>query len=323
MSHPNPLQDTVVPLPYVRYSYTQRCWTNGPSKPKQLRIEDLPSHIGLVTWNVDMSWSDTPGRLWCALNFLQGEIFKCPQGTMPRPCAVLLQEVAPAAFAALLAHPWVCAQFYVLPPGPGFWPPGATYGAVTLVSRNLRVARGLAVAYGGSRMQRTALVTDVLVGVGAGPARQARALRIVNTHLESLAAGAEQRAQQLWTLARWLHDREVVGAVAGGDMNAIAPTDDAHVRRNRLRDAWDDVPARSRGYGATWGFQSRRKTDVQHAPGRLDKFLYRPGSAFKIAGPWIIGEGLRTAGGEWVSDHYGLVCRVNMEGDDGAAGAEG
>ena len=62
--------------------------------------------------------------------------------------------------------------------------------------------------------------------------------------------------------------------------------------------------------GFTWGYQER--DPGRFPPGRLDKILYLPRRGYKMDPPERIGVGLKTGGGAWVSDHYGLDSTLRL-----------
>ena len=216
------------------------------------------------------------------------------------------------------------------------WPRGAWYGygTVTLVARSTMLTASACVHFGESEMGRNALVTDVLF---AGAEPNARVVRVVNTHLESLPVGAQRRAVQLGTIARLLRwagggtESVAVGGIVGGDMNAIVRSDGMIPEQNGLVDAWEErrrwdrrgVPVGLEGGdgdgdgeedededGVTWGHQP----PSEFPPGRLDKILYTDSDAFEVKDIRKLAIGLQTPTPEgridWVSDHYALLCRV-------------
>ncbi|KAH9972859.1 Endonuclease/exonuclease/phosphatase, partial [Lactifluus volemus] len=279
--------------------------------------------LTLVTWNVDFMMPNASSRLTAALDYLQYRVFPGSECGQPPPCIILLQEIKAGDFSTLLAHPWVREWFAVVPGSANDgWPRGATYGTVTLVARNesMPLAGSTCVHFGGSRMARNALVTDVLLrGAGSG----GRVLRVVNTHLESLPEGTPQRIVQMGVIAGLLKKAGMLGGIVGGDMNAIAVSDETLAEKNGLMDARkgdDDVGAAEEDDddnddndddgGVTWGYQPR----TRYPPGRLDRILYtmNEDGDLKIENVRRIAVGLEMPGGvgRWVSDHYGLACQV-------------
>lgn len=267
-------------------------------------------------------------RLNTILEHIKSKVPKRADGKKPVPCCILLQEVATDAFSALLHHAWVREHFQVVPTSPSGWPAGASYGVVTLVSRTLRIAQTQSLEFGSSFMGRSALMVDILMnpdswrengervsvasrsddasstGAEEMPDQEVVTVRVANTHLESLPVGAVARPVQLAGIAELL--READCGVVCGDMNAIGPSDnDIHIRAG-LEDAWTRGDKDAVGY--TWGYQPR----CEYPVGRLDKVLYTPGEGLEVEEPQRVGVGLKTAGGQWASDHYGLTAVVKV-----------
>ncbi|KAI0264424.1 Endonuclease/exonuclease/phosphatase [Gloeopeniophorella convolvens] len=280
--------NTVIPIqaiwhtPSGKWQYAAPTSQDKTPQPSGGRSTSL----ALVTWNVDFAAPNAAQRLTAALDHLQFHAFPGHQGYQPPSCVILLQEIKADAFGTLLAHPWVRAWFMVVPGSPDDgWPRGIAYGTATLVSRSVPLAGSTCVRFGGSRMGRNALLTNVVLGdTEARP----RVLRVINTHLESLPEGTPQRAVQMRVIADLLHD--------AADMGGI---------ENRLSDAWD-VRKDEDEDDATWGYQPRSR----FPPGRLDKILYTKDKGFKVRDTRKVAVGLKMPGGGWVSDHYGLACEV-------------
>ncbi|RXW22847.1 hypothetical protein EST38_g3013 [Candolleomyces aberdarensis] len=144
-------------------------------------------------------------------------------------------------------------------------------------------------------------------------------IRIGNTHLESLAGhGDRVRPKQVESISSFLSCQGISGGLAGGDMNAISPSDAQLAGKNGLNDAWI-VLQKSRSeaedaeggkaqeeddtLGHTWGYQPL----TVFPPGRLDKVLYS--GCLKVESMERVGVALM-ANSSWVSDHYGLFVRV-------------
>jgi len=315
------MPDAIVPIQAVVYSRQlfSRQWKSiSYDDDAQHVVEDLPTSLTLITWNVDFANEYASQRLTAALDYLRDNAFPEHKGAGPPPCIILLQEIQNTAFNTLLVHPWVKDWFMVVPGKPEEgWPRGARYGTATLVRNIDWLAESTCVHFGESQMGRNALVTDVLLkgSSGRGAEPRARLLRVVNTHLESLPMGAPNRVVQLGVIAGLLRDAEG-GGIVGGDMNAIGPSDVTLAAQNGLLDAWEEQ-RRDRDWregpmeedeedGITWGYQPPCK----YPPGRLDKILYTESDAFEVKGIRRLGIGLRTPYDDWVSDHYALLCRV-------------
>jgi tyrosyl-DNA phosphodiesterase 2 len=313
------MTDGAVRLQAIWFSKSGQ-WEHTPHLPYEIDApypaKTLPTSLILITWNVDFAQNNASPRLTAALDHLQFHAFPEYNGGQPPPSIILLQEIRYDAFDALLAHPWVRAWFMIVPGSPeAGWPQGARYGTATLVARCAPLAGSACVPFEESHMCRNALVTDVLVG-GAEP--HARVLRVVNTHLESLPEGTQRRVVQMGVVGRLLKEAGIVGGIVGGDMNAIAPSDEALAEENGLADAWERTRSgRGDGEGdgegeedgTTWGYQPRSR----FPPGRLDKILYTEGDGFEVRDVRRLAVGLRMPGGAWVSDHYGLVCKVEAQ----------
>ncbi|TCD69349.1 hypothetical protein EIP91_007905 [Steccherinum ochraceum] len=298
--------DRIIPLSIRSYSKKDPRWRRrrAPQDPAS-DPRPTPSSLRIVSWNIDFMQDRAVTRLHAALDHLKSKLHKGADGTKLEPCCVLLQEVALDAFPALLSHAWVQEHFQVTPTSPDKgWPRGAGYGVVTLVSRSLQVIQCQSLEYGCSVMGRTALMVDVRMKPASADDEEYVTLRVANTHLESLPMGAEARPVQLSSTAAKL--REVDCGVVCGDMNAIGPSDtDIHADAG-LEDAWTKGDDSASGF--TWGYQPR----CQFPAGRLDKVLYTPSEYFKVDEPRKIGVGLKTADGQWASDHYGLMTTVRI-----------
>ncbi|KAF8486081.1 Endonuclease/exonuclease/phosphatase [Russula ochroleuca] len=294
------MPDPVVSIQAKRFSSGQ--WKDAPQAPYD---NSLPTSLNIITWNVECATPEVARRLTAALDYLQFHAFPEHKGGKPPHCLILLQEINIDAFDTLLAHPWVQEWFSVVPGSPeAGWPEGATYGTVTLVHAPL--ANSVCVHFEESWMSRNALVTDIAVS-------GRYILRVVNTHLESLPVGTPMRVVQMGVIAGMLKEAGgmLVGGIACGDMNAISPSDATLAEKNGLLDAWERRRDGEEAEGTTWGYQPR----TRYPPGRLDKILYTESEAFEIGDVRRVAVGLKMSGGGWVSDHYGLACRVEIKQD--------
>jgi tyrosyl-DNA phosphodiesterase 2 len=300
------MTDAVVSIQAKRFSSGSGKWNFAPHAPHD---NSLPTSLSIITWNIDFATPETARRLTAALDYLRYHVFPENKGGKPPPCLILLQEININAFNTLLTHPWVREWFRVVPASPeAGWPRGATYGTITLVHAPL--ANSMCIHYEDSYMGRNALVTDIMVG-GAAEHHVPRILRVINTHLESLPMGTPMRITQMGVIAALVKEEAggIVGGIACGDMNSIAPSDATLPEQNGLSDAWE---YHRRGgeeeEGTTWGYQPV----TRYPPGRLDKILYTESDAFDVRDVRRIAVGLKMPGGEWVSDHYGLACHVGV-----------
>jgi len=262
-----------------------------------------PSKVQIVTWNIDFQAQWPVERLMAALNHLEVEVFDCRDGEPPPPCCILLQEVHARVLPDLLRNEWVRANFFVTPIDAKKWP-SDTFGNVTLVERSIKVLNASLLKFGGSSMRRSAVISDLKLRTPAGG--DDIAVRIINTHLESLQQGAEARPFQLRLCADMLKDDKICGGVVAGDMNAISPTDETLAQQNGLRDSWWRTSDHS---GNTWGYQG----GGDFPKGRLDKILFLPQRGFRVSEPARVGVGVKVERFQvWVSDHYGLTSDLDV-----------
>lgn len=267
----------------------------------------------LLTWNVEALEPNAKTRLAAVLKHIQGTIFGCPDGKQPEPCCILLQEVNTRSLPAILENPWIREHFVVVPTKAEHWP-HQYMGNVTLTARTIPVVAAYTLEFLHSPLKRHALIVDVRLGVPTASDSDSdsetpgpeRTLRIANVHLESLAQGNQYRPWQLRTTADTLCQSGVHAGIIAGDMNAIAPQDWELPAYMGLQDAWvgaDD------GRGNTWGYQPPSK---EFPPGRLDKILYLPNGVCEVDRPDRVGVGVKTAIGQWASDHFGLLTSVRL-----------
>jgi len=268
-------------------------------------VKPLPSTIRILTWNVDFSSPSPTERLATALAHIQNDVFKCESGEPPEPCCILLQEVCEQAFCVVLENEWIKKYFILTPLSTDKWPPGATYGNVTLVSRMIPVSEAWSLEFGSSKMSRNALMVDIKLSV---PEENSRVLtlRVANTHLESLPEGESARPEQMGLIAKVLKDKSLHGGIVCGDMNAIGPSDWSLAEKVGVVDAWKGDDDDEEGF--TWGYQP----PCGHPTARLDKILFVPGNMYEVDEPKVVGVGLKTSQGLWASDHFGLVTALRL-----------
>jgi tyrosyl-DNA phosphodiesterase 2 len=268
-------------------------------------VEPLPTRFRILTWNVDFATPQPVRRLKTALAYIQKDVFSCKSGEAPDPCCILLQEVQVRAFQTILDNEWIRKHFAITPVTPERWPNASEYGNVTLVSHSIPACHAWSLEFANSRMSRNALLVDLKL---SSPDRDNApvTIRVANTHLESLSEGAVARPLQMVLIAKLLKEKMLHGGIVGGDMNAIGRSDVPKVADAGLVDTWGGDDEDEDGY--TWGFQPKSR----YPPGRLDKILITPDSGFMIEEPKKVGVGVRTADGEWTSDHYGLLTTVSV-----------
>jgi tyrosyl-DNA phosphodiesterase 2 len=299
--------------------------------------EAPPTKITLITWNIDMLIPAAEARMAAALAHLESLVAAAPAD---EPCVIFLQEMLASDMAQIAAAPWVRARFLASDVDRANWL-SPLYGTATLVDRRLRVARIFRVRYV-SRWERDALFVDVAVkaprgaaaggssGGGGGDDDDGGApvlLRLCNTHLESLVANPPVRPMQLKAAAPYMHDAAVHGALLAGDLNAIQPFDRTLHSENGLEDAYLALGGQEDSEdGYTWGYQCPQWMRDKFGRSRLDKVLFcgkvKPLSLEKIGvgvrmtekvADDVMEELIKKGGGDWVTDHYGLLCRVQME----------
>lgn len=297
----------------------------APQEPFTL----TPKSFSLITYNIDAMNYFVNQRLHTIFSFLNTHtVAPLLDASPPVPTIILVQELRDTAIPTLLAHPVVRAQYCVTDVTAADWT--AHYGTLTLVPRALalagRVRAVFRTPFESSGMGRSALYVDIGI-------EEKKVLRIANVHLESLRGRADTlRIEQLESVARRLHAPDVHAGVVAGDMNPIGPHDDAAPARFGLSDAWlicqaknvageyEGKPKSEKEWeGHTWGHQP----PSQFPERRMDKIL--------LTGPLepkrveVIGMGLMAEGvghdedledldeePMWVSDHYGLVARIDI-----------
>jgi len=284
------------------------------------KVDDskCPSHVRIITWNINYDALAVVERLDAALRHLEMDILGCKEGETPEPCCILLQELNATAFSHLLANSWVRAHFVITPKSPEKWPGNAMYGNVTLVSRSTALVGCYIMHFASSIYQRTGVIVDIRLNDPAKDADGSRGstsvIRVINTHLESLPRGLTARRMQLDVLSKLLFvGGERCGGVIAGDMNAIGPNEHEYPAELGLRDAWNKSEDTKEGH--TWGYQG----PSQYPAGRLDKVLYLPLDEYEVDTPERVGMGVIVKNLEsgdsmpqFVSDHYGLDTTLRM-----------
>ncbi|KAI0749298.1 Endonuclease/exonuclease/phosphatase [Daedaleopsis nitida] len=242
--------------------------------------------LRVITWNVDFMQNDTASRVSCILDHLRDVVLS----KTPKPSCVLLQELDYASFAAVLANRWVREHFSITPPNIKRW--SASYGVATLVSRHANILRSQMLQFHRTTMGRTALLVDIEMYVPGCREGEKRAVRIANTHLESLPIGERMRPVQLCAIADLLREEGLSGGWSGDqDIHDVAG----------LQDACRDPSA------VTWGFQPPSR----YPPGRLDRIFHLE-RGLVVEPVQVIGKGLKTKRGMWASDHYGLMTTIKL-----------
>ncbi|KAH8823011.1 Endonuclease/exonuclease/phosphatase [Flagelloscypha sp. PMI_526] len=227
---------------------------------------------------------------------------------------VLLQEVHVQALDTIKENKWVQDNFIILPREATKWPPGAKYGNVTLVSRDLEVAKCSIVKFGSSMMHRAAVFVDIWMAGGTAASEEDYVLRIANVHLESMKEGTQQRPRQLEVVSQFMNEEtgELSGGIIAGDMNPIEPSVDLGLPESfGFLDAWTGGERNEEGW--TWGYQGGTEGG-RYPQARFDKVLYLRRREYEVDEPRRVGVGLRAQNynGDtfWASDHFGLKTTV-------------
>ncbi|KAH9938708.1 Endonuclease/exonuclease/phosphatase [Fomitopsis serialis] len=303
------LVNKIIPLKPGRFS-TKWLLSDWKFLSKKRNTTPQPTSIRLVSWNVDFMAPNADARLRCALDHirsaLEGQAGGADAGESPVPCCILLQEIEGEAMSVLLKHRWVREHFIAIPTSANTWP-SPRYGNVTLVSNTVPTVGAQSLVFGNSVMGRNAVFVDVqLAAPGDGtPAL----LRIANVHLESLPEGTSRRPAQLLATAELLRAPGVHAGIVAGDMNPIDPRDATLPAEAELTDAYQGSEDDETSF--TWGYQPRNRFPVC----RMDKILHTGSSSLVVDPPSRIGVGLKTAKGQWASDHYGLMTTVRLCAD--------
>jgi tyrosyl-DNA phosphodiesterase 2 len=292
----------------------------GPTQGTSDGIPPISFH--LISWNVDYSSDAVRPRFEAAIDHIRTIVLPSTDEQPLVPCILLLQEVDEDALESLWNHSWVQKNFLVVGDKDSSWPSESTYGNVTLVSKFIPITNASTLVFANSGMGRFASIVDVAYGKN-------RNLRIANVHLESPPAGekkmkAEQtkRPAQLEAVTQRLKEKELLGGIVCGDMNAFEPHDQELPSSLSLHDAYTGTEQDQQ----TWGYFQRFGRFPESRPDRM----YYYGSSeskdgFRISSPTMIGQGLKVKAKVdedddeeeelWVSDHHGLhaVVTVNFE----------
>ena len=254
--------------------------------------------------------------------------------TPPPANVIMLQEVTPESFEAILRDQWVKDYYQIVPSSPDEWAPEATsvepgsyrvevegkrkteYGNVILTARSLPVMRPRIIHFADTTEHRMAITFDTFLGVPRHPRsihtahqdekRTTARLRLVCTQLESGQLGVFSRRHQLETISSEIVDNRIDGAVLAGDMNVAHFGDVGMPQLVGLSDA--ETRAENDPTSFTWGYHPGR---AGNQPCRRDKILYwwnRKG--LWVNGIRMLGIGLKMRNGQYVTDHYGIMTAV-------------
>lgn len=286
------------------YSFENDAWNVISSSTTSSRsAETLPSHVRLISWNIDAMVSFGPARMGRALEHLE-ELRLSTVNSTAAPLIIFLQEMTGSDLKLIQEAPWVREHFYITDRSHLYWE-GDFYGTTTLIDKRAHIERAFRVHYEKTRMHRDGLFVDIAIepkvsktgeqhhepttdtpGASDKTEMQPKILRLCNTHLESLLSIPPIRPTQLKTASKFLHppiEGEIsatlpapYASILAGDLNAFAPEDLTMVPSNNLKDAYltlggqEDTEA-----GYTWGMHPRHPSRPSRYPhGRFDKMLY-------------------------------------------------
>lgn len=308
--------------PYFKFSQDENRWVPVSSSrhpADEATAEDVPAQISLYTWNVDFMLPHPNERMQSAVAHLASMI----QGTRPSASTVIfLQEMVESDLVILCDHPGVRAHLFMTDITSEHWESGH-YGTVTLFDNRFPTTGVFRVHYADTKMERDALFVDVLHPASPKP------VRFCNTHLESLIADPPVRPLQMEMAAKFMHDRQVVGSVLAGDLNAIQPFDRTLHSDNQLKDAYLELGGSEEDpKGHTWGQQAATGLRKQFGTSRMDKVfccgglkvtkLEQFGVDVLIENDSIVANELIKLGLEkpWVTDHLGVWAEFELKKED-------
>ena len=316
------------PRPQSYWTHEGTQWTevspSSPSPPPATSAPLKPGVLRLISWNIDVLGPFGEARMRAALTYLETLVSSVPA---PIPIILFLQEMDVSDLIQIREAAWVQQRFYLTDLEPVNWE-SDVYGTVTLVDKRLSIERVWRVRWY-SEFERDGLFVDVHLSSDSagedGDGREmGKALRLCNTHLESLIADPPVRPVQLSVASKYLHEAKAAAALLAGDLNAIQPFDRTLHTENGLCDAYLERGGKEdEDEGFTWGYQSGEEARKRFGCSRMDKILFRGdikvatferiGIAVRVEGKK--GEEMREAGGEeWVTDHYGVMGDFELRG---------
>ncbi|KAM0425732.1 hypothetical protein ACHAPT_008980 [Fusarium lateritium] len=275
--------------------------------------------ITLYSWNIDFMLPFAEARMKPALAHLGSLIGSSSPNTAP---VIFLQECTPSDLATIAATPWVRERFHLTDLDTTNW---ATdhYGTVTLVDSRLPITAAFRVHYSKTRMDRDAFFVDVLL--------QGKAVRLCNTHLESMAFNPSYRPPQMQIVAKYLREDLIHAGLAAGDFNAIQPFDRTLHTDNNLKDAFLELGGKEdTEEGYTWGQQAATKLREKFGRSRMDKVYFCGGAEvvkFESFGADVLTEGDEESiqivelgfDKAWVTDHLGIKAEVKITAEKNAS----
>ncbi|KAF2634077.1 hypothetical protein P280DRAFT_439553 [Massarina eburnea CBS 473.64] len=271
----------------------------------------------LISWNIDMLIGFAEPRMRAALTYLSTIVSSTPAEI---PVIVFFQEMIQTDLKQIRDAEWIQEKFFITELDGKNWS-SDYYGTTTLVDRRLRVQSVFRVPWV-SKFQRDGLFVDVALSASSSEVSSekanSKALRLCNTHLESLVADPPVRPLQLGAASPYLHDPKVASGVLAGDLNAIQPFDRTLHSDNILKDAYLALGGQEDSdEGFTWGYQVPQAVREKFGCSRMDKILFtgaldvkhfeRIGMGVKVEEEVVVREMSEKGDGEWVTDHYGVM----------------
>lgn len=238
-------------------------------------------------------------------------------GPSDQPIVIFLQEIGVSDLAQIQAAPWIRERFYITDTSASNW--GSDfYGTTTLVDRRLTIKNVFRVPFD-SKFQRDGFFVDV------GLNGSWKVLRLCNVHLESLVADPPLRPGQMALAAKYMHEDIVHASILAGDCNSIQPFDRTIHSDNGLKDAYLELGGKEDSEeGYTWGYQVPEDQLKKFGPSRMDKVMFcgnakvknlqRIGVGVKVEDEQMRKEMIQKGMVDYVTDHYGEMAEVEIEG---------
>ena len=288
--------------PYFGYGENGNLWVEVTSAKDTSPV----TAFEVLSWNIDFMLPFTNERMQVALDHLHTLVL-----SSSIPSIIFLNECLVSDLKLIQSQPWIQQGYYTTDLDDKYWESGH-YGTCTLIPRSMCIKQVFRVHYEATQMERDVLCVDIDAG-------NDQALRICNSHLESLVADPPLRPKQVETAAKYMHAPEVWGAVMGGDFNAIQPFDRTLHSNNGLEDAYLEMGGTEDSEeGYTWGQMAPVKQRDMFGCSRMDKLFFcggvevekfeRFGLGVKVESE-VIERVLREdegMDGGWVTDHAGV-----------------
>ena len=302
--------------PYYIHSPAQNKWnaTDANNKSSQSMLGILK--IALYSWNIDFMLPYPDSRMTVAIRHLESLMQNHPNETAT---VIYVQECLESDLKVVASDPWIQRTFALTDINIDNWQSGH-YGTCTLIDRRLPITECFRVHYSQTRMERDVLCVDTVLG------NENEAIRLCNTHLESLALEPPYRPPQVELTAKYMHDPAIAGAIVAGDFNAIQDFDRALHSANGLKDAYLELGGSENDAkrGHTWGQQAATVQRDRFGTSRMDKVFFCGGVrcvAFERFGDGVELENesekqeLVKLGFDrpWITDHLGVMAVLEIQ----------